>query len=64
MHTDTITTIFTSKGQTKSQVAAYQELISSYGMDPYAKKKAAGSLGGSIKSGYLSSCNGYYRRTR
>lgn len=49
-----ITHVFTTKGMTLSVADAYAALIALNSGDPYAKEKAAGSLGGSSRYGFIS----------
>lgn len=48
-----ITQVFTTKGMTLSVADAYTRLIALNPGDPFAKEKAAGSLGGSSRYGFL-----------
>lgn len=48
-----ITQVFTTKGMTLSVAEAYTRLIALNPGDPYAREKAAGSLGGSSRHGFI-----------
>ena len=49
-----ITKVFTKKGQSESTKDAYTDLVNLNPTDMYKKQKAAGSLGGSSTSKFLS----------
>lgn len=61
---DMILNVFTNVGDTLSIAIAYSRLIALYGSDPYAKKKAAASLGGSVNGGTLVRVGNFYIRIR
>ncbi|WP_310603716.1 hypothetical protein [Anaerosporobacter sp.] len=48
-----ISQVFTQKGQTESISVAYGSLIKLNPADKYSKQKAAGSLGGASRWGYI-----------
>jgi len=60
-----ILNVFTRIGVRLSVANAYQQLIALNPNDPYAKHKAAGSLGGAVNGGtIILHKNGYYERIR
>ncbi len=61
-----ITQVFTVKGMTLSVASAYTALIALNPSNPYAKEKAAGSLGGSSRHGFIeyNSVNRTWTRVR
>ena len=60
-----ILNVFTRIGVRLSVANAYQQLIALNPNDPYAKHKAAGSLGGAVNGGTITlHKNGYYDRIR
>lgn len=59
-----ITKVFTSKGEKETIASAYTKLIDLNPNDKYKKKKAAGSLGGASRHGFLSREDHEYTRTR
>lgn len=56
--------IFFNVGDTLTMSDAYTKLINLNPNDPYAKKKAAGSLGGAINGGTLKRIGYSYTRVR
>lgn len=48
-----ITRVFTTKGMTLSVADAYTSLMALNPGDPFASEKAAGSLGGSSRHGFI-----------
>lgn len=59
-----ITNVFAQKGQSKSVIDAFTDLVNLNPTDKYKKQKAAGSLGGSSTSKFLSRQGQVYTRTR
>ena len=60
-----ILNVFTRIGVRLSVADAYQQLIALNPNDPYAKNKAAGSLGGAVNGGTIVlHRHGYYERIR
>lgn len=59
-----ITKVFTQKGQSKTIRDSFTALVNLNPNDKYKKQKAAGSLGGSSTSGFLSRQGKVYTRTR
>ncbi len=59
-----ITNVFTQKGQSETVKDAFTALINLNPNDKYKKQKAAGSLGGSSNSKFLSRQGKTYTRTR
>ena len=58
--------VFLSVGSTLSYAGAYAQLVSLYAGTgtPYAKNKAAGSLGGAVNAGTIELRNGMYCRVK
>lgn len=56
--------VLTYVGQRKTVANIYSELIALYPNDPFADKKAAGSIGGASKSGFIKLIDGYWVRMR
>ena len=61
---DLILHVFTTPGQIMSGHDAYQALLILLNGDPWAKQKAAGSLGGAVQSGFLKKIGSDFQRTR
>lgn len=59
-----ITRVFTTKGHTESLADAYTKLIALNPTDKYNKQKAAGSLGGALRSHFIKRQNHQYIRIR
>ena len=59
-----ITRVFNTKGQVESIADAYTKLVKLNPTDKYNKQKAAGSLGGSSRSGFIELQNNQYTRMR
>lgn len=60
-----ILSIFERVGDRFTAAEAYQGLMSRWANDPFARNKAAGSLGGAVHGGtILLDENGYYERMR
>lgn len=59
-----ILNVFKNIGYSFTIADAYRELIALNPNDPYAKEKAAGSLGGAINGGTLMRSNNIYIRVR
>jgi|LSQX01.1.fsa_nt_gb hypothetical protein len=59
-----ITQVFTIKNQRETIPNAYKKLIALNPTDKYNKKKAAGSLGGASRWGFIALNNGIWERMR
>jgi len=64
MTEEMITRVFTTMGHTESIADAYTKLIALNPTDKYNKQKAAGSLGGASRSGFIELKNGQWTRIR
>ena len=61
---DMILKVFTVVGQSMTVSDAYAMLIGLNPNDPYAKEKAAGSLGGAVNGGTLELSGNIYTRIK
>lgn len=59
-----ITRVFTTKSQKETIPNAYEKLIALNPTDKYSKQKAAGSLGGASRWGFIVLNNGIWERMR
>lgn len=59
-----ILSVFTQVGDTYSVAQAYALLIQQWPNDPYARQKAAGSLGGAVHGRTLIRVGNVYTRVR
>lgn len=59
-----ITRVFTIKNQKETITNAYGKLIALNPTDKYNKQKAAGSLGGASRWGFIALTNGVWERMR
>lgn len=59
-----ISQIFTHRSHKESIRSAYSKLIDLNPKDPYNKQKAAGSLGGASRHGFIVRSNGDYVRVK
>ena len=59
-----ISQVFTQINQKESIASAYSKLIDLNHNDPYNKQKAAGSLGGASRHGFIVRTDGKYTRVR
>ncbi len=64
MGSDMITCVFNKKGQVLSKQITFNKLVALYSNDKYKKKKAAGSMGGSVTHNYIKGSNGNYECMR
>lgn len=61
---DLILEVFTKKGDEKTYEEAMQTLTEILSDENYIKKKANGSLGGSVASGFLERNGNVYKRVK
>lgn len=59
-----ITQVFTHSGETKTVASAYTQLVNLNPTDKYNNQKAAGSLGGASRWGFIALTNGVWERMR
>lgn len=64
MANDTIATVFTHKGQSRSKADTMAQLVKFYQKDPHRKQKAAAAIGGAVSHGYIKYSNGSYECQR
>lgn len=59
-----ITKVFIHPGETKTVASAYTQLMNLNPTDKYNKQKAAGSLGGASRWGFIALTNGAWERMK